>query len=106
MTSILYLAHAPGGALSLTSRHHENTGGDQGVYIVSRGCPLRLPLDETISVYAAKDAPPDIPAQPRTTLVARHEMWLFGVPYLTMHYQIRRRSAEPAPFAEGERART
>jgi len=62
------------------------------VYLVRGGRPLRLPLDETIAVYAAEDAPPDVPAAPGSTLVARHEMWLAGLPYLTMHYQIRRRS--------------
>ncbi len=92
MTSILHLGRAADGALMLTSRHQQNPGGDQGVYLVRRGRPLRLPLDETIAVYAAEDAPPDLPAAPGSTLVARHEMWLAGLPYLTMHYQIRRRS--------------
>jgi len=93
LTSILHLERGSDLALNLTSRHHRNFGGDQGVYLVRRGRPWRLPLDETISVYAAEDAPPDVPAAAGSTLVARHEMWLAGVPYLTMHYQIRRRGA-------------
>lgn len=91
MTSILHLAWADDGALILTSRHHRHADGDQGVYLVRRGHPLRLPLDETIAVYDAAGAPPDVPAAEGSTLVARHEMWLAGIPYLTMHYQIRRR---------------
>lgn len=91
MTSILHLARAKDGALILTSRHDEHPGGDQGVYLVRRGRPWRTPLDETIAVYDAANAPVDVPAAAGSTLVARHEMWLAGVPYLTMHYQIRRR---------------
>lgn len=91
MTSILHLARADDGALTLTSRHDEHPDGDQGVYLVRRGRPLRTPLDETIAVYDAANAPPDVPAAEGSSLVARHEMWLAGVPYLTMHYQIRRR---------------
>lgn len=91
MTSLLHLEQAPDGALSLSSRPDRNPGGDQGVYLVRSGRPWRLPLDETIAVYAADQAPADLPAAEGSTLIARHQMWLAGIPYLTMHYQIRRR---------------
>lgn len=93
LTSILHLARAADGALTLTSRHHQNVVGDQGVYLVRNGKPFRLPLDETISVYAAEDAPPDL-SPANATLVARHDMWFLGIPYLTMNYQIRRRGSQ------------
>ncbi len=49
-------------------------------------------MDEMVRFHGITnaDAPPDVPAAEDSTLVARHEMWLAGVPYLTMHYQIRR----------------
>ncbi|MBV1859515.1 MAG: YndJ family protein [Nannocystaceae bacterium] len=91
MTSILHLEEAPGRALSLSSRPDRHPGGDQGVYLVRSGRPWRLPLDETIVVYTADQAPANLPVAEGSTLVARHRMWLAGIPYLTMHYQIRRR---------------
>lgn len=102
MTSILRLDHAPGRGLALSSLPAPEGHGDQGVYLVRQGHPWRLPLDETITVYEASAAPSDLPAAPGSVLVARHEMWLAGLRYLTMHYQIRRRGAPPpldAPVA-------
>jgi len=42
------------------------------------------------SVYTAEEAPADLTAAEGSTLVARHQMWLAGIPDLTMHDQIRR----------------
>lgn len=93
LTSILHLEATDGGALTLSSRHHQNESGDQGVYLVRSGRAWRLPLDETISVYSA-DAPPEgLVAEPKSVLVARHELWCAGLRYLTMHYQIRRKGS-------------
>jgi hypothetical protein len=51
---------------------------------------VRLPLRETIHVWT-----PDMPSAPRdlvarapagTTSLARHQLWLFGIHYLTLDY--------------------
>ena len=94
LTSILHLdpiGEGGEGGVRFTSRHEKNFDGDQGVYLVARGRPLRLPLDETISVYAASAAPPDLAPADDACLVARHEMWCFGLCYLSLRYQICRR---------------
>ena len=78
MTSLLHLEHDGDRGLKLTSLG----GGDQGVYLVWRGRPLRLPLDETIRVH---------PSAGGQELSAVHEMWFCGLPSLTLRYRIWRR---------------
>ncbi len=92
LASILRLDRLPGdgGALVLSTR----TGGDAGIYLVARGfgrCwPLRLPLSETVRVWTTRD--PDAPADLRAaapagaTTIARHDLWLAGLHYLTLDY--------------------
>jgi len=70
-------------------------GGDCGIWIVVLGVPLRLPLSETIDVWTIDD--PAAPADLRTwaagyTTIARHDLWLFGVHYLTLDYAMRLRA--------------
>jgi hypothetical protein len=94
ITSILRLANLPPpdtGALTLTSRPDPAGPGDEGVYFANRWLPLRLPINETISVLerhmpGARDMP-----RAGAELVARHDMWLWGVRFLTLEYNIRRR---------------
>jgi len=73
-------------------------GGDCGIWLVLFGLRIRLPLSETIDVWVAHD--PDAPADLRAwadgyTTIARHDLWLFGVPYLSLHYAMRRHVGEP-----------
>jgi hypothetical protein len=68
-----------------------NSIKDEGVYFVNRFLPIRLPTQETIRVWAA--GTPGIPASLErwsgtATLVARHDVWLFGVRFLTLDYRI------------------
>jgi hypothetical protein len=66
--------------------------GDEGVYFANRVLPVRLPLNETIRVWTP--AMPGIPVAraltPDTgvTVIARHDLWLFGMHYLTLDYYI------------------
>ena len=48
------------------------------------GRALRLPINETITVRKDAEAP-------RGALAARHEMWLFGMKFLTLEYRIFRK---------------
>jgi hypothetical protein len=73
---------------TLASAH---AGGDQGVYFANRLLPVRLPINETITVWAAGkvDAPFDVDITTNNVCVlARHEMWLFGVKFLELDYEI------------------
>ncbi|MGN7469531.1 YndJ family protein [Brevibacillus sp. SAFN-007a] len=81
MTSILHLRHGSDSTLVLTSWLQEGTPGDQGVYLVLDQKAIRLPINETITVW--KD-----PASPKGSLGALHEMWLFGMKFLTLEYHI------------------
>jgi YndJ-like protein len=66
-------------------------GGDQGVYFANRLLPVRLPINETITVWAAdkRDAPFNVPVTRAHALVlARHEMWLLGIKFLELDYEI------------------
>jgi hypothetical protein len=74
--------------VSVTTR----LGGDCGIWLVMLGVALRLPLNETIDVWTVDD--PDAPADLRAwadgyTTIARHDLWLFGVHYLTLDYAMR-----------------
>ena len=93
----------PGGQLSSVLRmdHHgrgvrvsTRLGGDCGIWLVLFGLPVRLPLSETIDVWTIDD--PDAPAALRGwaagySTIARHELWLCGVHYLTLEYAMRPR---------------
>ncbi|MFJ9499161.1 YndJ family protein [Brevibacillus centrosporus] len=84
MTSILQLQDAAD-TLVLTSWPSEGLSGDQGVYLVINQKAIRLPINETITVW--KD-----PESPKGEIEARHDMWLFGVKFLTLDYCIFKRS--------------
>jgi hypothetical protein len=67
-------------------------GGDCGIWLVIAGLPIRLPLSETIDVWTIDDAA--APADLRSwaagyTTIARHDLWLFGIHYLTLDYAMR-----------------
>lgn len=82
-------AAACGVILSTLPRAH--AGGDQGVYFANRLLPVRLPINETITVWAVdkRDAPFNVPVTTANVVaLARHEMWLFGVKFLELDYEI------------------
>jgi len=95
VTSVLRIAplgDAPGAAgVLLTTLAASPRLGDEGVYFANRLVPIRLPIDETIRVWAvgAPGCPiGDDPAIPDVTVVARHDMWFFGIKFLTLDYRI------------------
>ncbi len=83
MTSILRLQHGSNGTLVLTSwaNSYEKAAGDQGVYVAINQQAIRMPINETITVWKEPDSP-------RGRIEAKHEMWLFGVKFLTLDYHI------------------
>ena len=81
LASILRLDSIPGGGVLLTTLHAEKTDGDQGVFYANRLLPIRLPMNETIRVWTEDGK-----------VAARHDMWLFGIRFLTLEYAI-----TPAP---------
>ena len=96
LTSILRIqsmaaGEGPSGVL-LTTRHLPDCTGDEGIYFVNSLLPIRLPMNETIRVWAV--VMPGVPIQPgrpgseTATVVARHDMWLFGTRFLTLDYYI------------------
>lgn len=78
--------------LALTSLRRVDAFGDEGVYFATRWLTVRLPINETISVWAANGDEAETrfsrPAPEHTTAVAQHEMWLFGKAFLTLYYFI------------------
>lgn len=75
MVGILY-AYEENGQLHLTSRHD----GDAGIYLAIGKNVMRLPLQEDFQISAVDDK----------TLSARHQMTLFGIPFLQIDYHIKR----------------
>ena len=73
---------AAGGALTITSIARAEGEGDEGIYFANALLPIRLPLDETFTVWAT---PGD-----RPSLRARHAMRLFGVWCVWLDYRIER----------------
>ena len=87
----------PAGVLLTTLPDAAEPRGQQGVFAVIPGWRkvIRLPLDETIVVWPApaenwkssfrfgEQFPDDPP-----TLLAVHDMWIFGWPYLRLEYWI------------------
>lgn len=81
MTSILILELGENDTLSLTS-WASSPKQDQGVYLVFKQKAIRLPINETITVWKN-------PSSPIGKIEAKHDMWLFGVKFLTLDYSIR-----------------
>ncbi|WP_253228304.1 MULTISPECIES: YndJ family protein [unclassified Haladaptatus] len=90
------------GAIRLTSKRPK-PGGHSGLYLVTPFVPIRLPMHEVFRVWSASDTPATTGAMAtsETTLIAQHEMWLFGRQFLTIDYAItptassKTRTAEP-----------
>ncbi|MEM9193967.1 MAG: YndJ family transporter [Myxococcota bacterium] len=72
--------------------------GDAGIWFSTPWIAFKLPLRESIEVLtpAMRDVPSDLRDVPSgTSLVARHDLWLFGIKYLTLDYIIFRLDANP-----------
>ncbi len=101
MTSLLRLENGTGasGSVELSTLPpppDQVRMGDEGIYYVTSLPAARLPFDERIRVWTREDphAPERLnrPEQhPRATLVAEHDMWLFGYKFLSLDYFIHRR---------------
>ncbi|HEK9103231.1 TPA: YndJ family protein [Bacillus pseudomycoides] len=79
MTGILKLRN-DNNDLIITSRLRESTKGDEGIYLHTRFFTLRLPLVETFTIKEKNDE----------ILTAHHQMWIFGVRFLEIDYEIER----------------
>lgn len=100
MTSILHLQHGADGTLILSSwpankciAEESRNPSDQGVYLVSRQKAIRLPINETITVW--KDV-----TSANGRIEAKHEMWLYGMKFLTLDYHIYRKTGEKETAVE------
>jgi hypothetical protein len=97
MASILHLqatgsADAEPQGIILSTLPDACAGGDQGVYFVNPLLPIRLPINETIRVWSVsmKDVPfaPSNQMEGKATVLARHDMWLCGIKFLELDYEI------------------
>ncbi|MCG7342575.1 YndJ family protein [Sporosarcina sp. ACRSL] len=77
MTGVLELIEQ-GEDLQLTSKKTDSAS-DAGIYLSSKlGKYFRLPLEENFVVREEVDG----------SLMAKHEMWIFSIPFLTIDYRI------------------
>lgn len=90
VSSILHLAHVsePWGAIALSTLPAARAGGDQGVYFANRVAPVRLPINEVITVWAVDNAEDAGKGGEQPTVKATHEMWICGIKFLELAYDI------------------
>ncbi|MBJ8061460.1 YndJ family protein [Bacillus cereus] len=79
MTGVLKLCNR-GNDLIITSKLRRNGKGDEGIYLHTRYFTIRLPLAET---FIIKEGANQI-------LEANHKMWIFGIKFLEIDYEIKR----------------
>ncbi|MBW3493435.1 YndJ family protein [Bacillus sp. FDAARGOS_1420] len=79
MTGILKLYNDTN-QLMITSKLRERRKGDEGIYLHTRFFTIRLPLAETFIIKERKDR----------ILEANHRMWIFGVNFLEIDYEIKK----------------
>ncbi|RXG11091.1 hypothetical protein EO768_00080 [Bacillus cereus] len=79
MTGILKLRN-DNNELIITSKLRANGKGDEGIYLHTRFFTVRLPLAETFIIKEGNDQ----------MLTAHHKMWIFGVKFLEIDYEIKR----------------
>lgn len=80
MTGILKLRNDKNDLL-ITSRLRDNARGDEGIFLHNRLITIRLPLAETFLIKEKDE----------TTLTAHHQMWIFGVKFLEIDYEIQKK---------------
>ena len=79
MTGILKLRN-DNNNLIITSKLRRNGKGDEGIYIHTRFFTIRLPLAETFIIKEGTNQ----------MLEANHKMWIFGVKFLEIDYEIKK----------------
>ncbi|SCC15762.1 YndJ family protein [Bacillus mycoides] len=79
MTGILKLCNK-NKDLIITSKLRGNGKGDEGIYLHTRFFTIRLPLAETFIIKESTDQ----------ILEANHRMWIFGVKFLEIDYEIKK----------------
>jgi hypothetical protein len=80
MTGMLRL-YNEGSGLVLTSAHSPAHRGDEGIYLHASWFTMRLPLKETFWIREGESG---------QRLTARHRMWIFGLRFLDIRYDIQR----------------
>jgi hypothetical protein len=94
LSSILHIAPESSesihGGVILSTLAASDPDGDQGVYYANRVMPIRLPIDETITVWSVDtgDREATLPSGQEPVMRARHQMWLFGINFLNLDYDI------------------
>jgi hypothetical protein len=92
LSSILRMESLDASGVLLTTFPSVNETGDQGVYFANRLVPVRLPFNETIRVWAAGApgyvVPKGLTTPEKASVIARHEVWLFGIKFLILDYCI------------------
>ncbi|MCA9888538.1 MAG: YndJ family protein [Anaerolineae bacterium] len=90
LTSILRLEALAKHPHSVLLTSYSQRCQDQGVYFASRLLDIRLPINETISVFTSDTIYDGYPSDfPIGTIIAEHKMWLLGMHCLTLHYSIK-----------------
>jgi len=79
MTGILKLCNK-NKDLIITSKLRKNGKGDEGIYLHTRFFTIRLPLAETFIIKESTDQ----------ILETNHRMWIFGVKFLEIDYEIKK----------------
>lgn len=82
MYGILAL-HQTDNTLQLTSRQLDNSMADAGIYLTVGQRILKLPIEENFMVHEEDGI-----------LIAKHQMWIFSLPFLTIRYRITRKNEE------------
>lgn len=77
MTGILKLCNRDTNLL-LSSKLRKNARGDEGIYLHTPFMTMRLPLEETFLIKETQ----------HTKLIATHKMWIFGLKFLEINYEI------------------
>jgi len=92
LSSILRMETLDESGVLLTTFPASNGFGDQGVYFANRLVPIRLPFNETIRVWAVGSPGCVVPGRmivpKNASVMAKHEVWLFGAKFLTLDYSI------------------
>lgn len=89
LSSILHVAQGPRlGSIALSTLPAAHSGGDQGVYLVNRISPVRLPMNEVITVWAVEKSRGVEGTVSEPTIKATHEIWLCGIKFLELAYDI------------------
>lgn len=88
LSTVLRPENLADGGLELTTLDGE-AEGDEGLYLATPVGSVALPLDQRFRVWPADSSDPSAPtdlSRGRATVVATHEMWLFGRQFLIIRY--------------------